>query len=68
MKEAGENLYCSDMEDWIKKITSLKNITSLERENISKKDRAFVQKNYSDEVLDKVWEQIFERVISLEKI
>lgn len=68
MNEAEENLYCSSIEDWLKKINLLKNMTPSEREHISKIDRAFVQKYYSAKALDKVWEQIFERVISMQKI
>ncbi|MEO8721661.1 MAG: hypothetical protein ABI297_06620 [Ginsengibacter sp.] len=65
MNEAGDNLYCSSEENWLHKINLFKNFAPSERENISKRNRAFVQKNYSDEALDKVWIQILERVISL---
>jgi glycosyltransferase involved in cell wall biosynthesis len=59
MNEAGNDLYCSTIEDWVKKINLIKNMTPSQRENISKRDRMFVQKNYSDEALDNVWEEIF---------
>lgn len=68
MNEARDDLYCADTEDWVKKITSIKKMSAYERENISKRDRAFVQKNYCNEALDKVWEQIFECVGSMQKI
>jgi hypothetical protein len=68
MNEARDDSYCADTEDWVKKITSIKKMSPFERENISKRDRAFVQKNYCDEALDKVWEQIFECVGSMQKI
>lgn len=67
MEAAGENLYCSTIEDWVGKINLIKNMTPLERENISKRDCAFVQKNYSDEALDKVWEEIVKEAASLKK-
>jgi hypothetical protein len=68
MNEAGDNLYCANIDDWIKNIHLLKNMTPSERENISIRDRAFAQKNYSDEALDKVWEQIFEKAALLKKL
>ncbi|MEO6905843.1 MAG: hypothetical protein ABI148_05745 [Ginsengibacter sp.] len=67
MNEARDNLFCTGIEDWVEKIKSIKEMSVSERENISKRDRAFVQKNYSDDALDKVWDEIFERVISLRK-
>ncbi len=67
MNEAGDDLFCSDIGDWIKKVHLIKDMPASERENISKRDRAFVQKKYSDEVLDKMWEQIFEKAISKHK-
>lgn len=68
MNKAGDDLFCSDIDDWVKKIHLIKNMTPLEREKISKRNREFVKKNYSDEALDKVWEKIFEQIISLKKI
>lgn len=68
MNKAGDDLFCSDIGDWVKKIHLIKNMTPLEREKISKRNREFVKKNYSDEALDNVWKKIFERIVSLKKI
>lgn len=63
MDKAGDSLYCSNIEDWVKKIALLKDMASAERENISKRNLQFVQENYSNDAMDKVWEEMFERVI-----
>ena len=63
MNEALDDLYCSTIEDWVKKIHLIKNMMPSEREKISKRDREFVEKRFSDEAIDKVWEEIFGHVI-----
>ncbi len=60
MNNAGENFYCSSIDEWIAKIKYIKNMTAEEREKLAKKNLSYVQNNYSDEALDLIWNQIFE--------
>ncbi len=60
MHEAGEDLYCSDIEEWIQKINYVKNMKPEEKESLAKKNLDYVRNNCSDEALDLVWHQIFE--------
>jgi hypothetical protein len=62
MKKAGENLYCSNDNEWIAKVHQVKDMEVSEREAIAKRNLNFVQKNYSDVALDLIWNKIFERV------
>src|SRR5665647_3172904 len=55
MNKAGNNLYCSNIEDWVEKIHQVKNMKTEEREALAKKNLEYVQKNYSDEPLDLIW-------------
>jgi glycosyltransferase involved in cell wall biosynthesis len=64
MNAAGQNLACSNINDWIGKITFIKTMTPEERENFSKRNFEFVQLHYSNEALDKVWQEIFSHVIA----
>ena len=54
----------SNINDWISKITFIKKMTAEERENFSKRNFEFVQLHYSNEALDKVWQEIFSHVIA----
>jgi hypothetical protein len=64
MNAAGQNLACSNINEWISKITFIKTMTPEERENFSKRNFEFVQLHYSNEALDKVWQEIFSHVIA----
>ncbi|MEO6638302.1 MAG: hypothetical protein ABIN25_08495, partial [Ginsengibacter sp.] len=64
MGMAGNKMYCSDTSEWVAKIKEVSNMKAAEREFLVKKNLQFVQKNYSDEALDVIWNKIFERVIS----
>src|SRR5665647_941525 len=55
MNKARNNLYCSNIEDWVEKIHQVKNMKTEEREALAKKNLEYVQKNYSDEPLDLIW-------------
>jgi len=62
MDDAGEKLYCLHDNEWIAKIQQIKEMTSQEREAIARRNLNFVRNNFSDKALDKIWNQIFERV------
>ena len=67
MNDTGENFYCTDENDWINKIKLLKSMSAKERENISKRNFEFVRKNYSNETLDQVWQQVFNNLTDKDK-
>ena len=64
MNNADENLYCHTKDDWIEKIYRIKNMQPEERECLAKKNWAFVQSNYSDVVLDLIWQSVFQQITS----
>ncbi|MDQ2862491.1 MAG: hypothetical protein M3R50_02365 [Bacteroidota bacterium] len=59
MNDANENLYCYNIDEWAAKLKLIKNMTPIEREEISKKNFVYVKAKYSNKVLDSVWFQIF---------
>jgi uncharacterized protein YkvS len=62
MNKAGEDLYCSNDDEWLTKINKVKDMKAGEREAIAKRNLSFVQNNYSDVALDLIWNKIFEKV------
>ena len=64
MNRAGENLYCSSDDEWIAGIRQVKEMKAEERSALAKKNLDFVRNNYSDDTLDVIWNEIFEKVSS----
>lgn len=63
MNNAGENLYCLTIDEWVAKIQQIKAMNPQEREALARKNFDFVSNNYSDEELDKGWYQAFEKIV-----
>ena len=63
MNKVGEDLCCSHVEEWVAKIHQIKTMKPTEREALAKINFEYAQKYYSDEALDLIWQQTFERVI-----
>lgn len=62
MINAGENLYCLSTEEWVEKIKLIKEMQPSEREALARKNFDFVQNNFSDDALDKIWYYAFDRL------
>ena len=62
MNRAGEKFYCSDIIDWVAKIKQIKDMKSEERQALANMNLNFVENNYSDEALDKIWQRVFEKI------
>ncbi len=63
MNAASENYYCKDAKDWVSKINRFKELSDIERKKIAEKNYTYVKKHCSDEALDKVWLEIFSKVL-----
>ena len=59
---AGTELYCSNIDEWVARIKSIKNMTAEERQKIAVKNLNYVTKNYSNEALHQHWYGIFEKL------
>ena len=59
---AGTEFYCSNIDEWVSKIESIKNMAAEERQNIATKNLDYVAKNYSNEALHQHWYGIFEKL------
>ncbi len=59
---AGTELYCSNIDEWVFKLESIKNMKSEERQNIATKNLDYVTNNYSNEALHQSWYRIFEKL------
>ena len=62
MDRAGTKLYCSNINEWVSAIESMKKMTSEERQNIAAKNLDYVTKNYSNDALHQSWNRIFEKL------
>ena len=62
MKDAKDNLYCSSIHEFVSKLRLIKNMLPEERQELSKKNLAYVKEHYSDKVLDSVWQQVFDNL------
>lgn len=62
MKGAGTDLYCANIDEWVSKLKSMKEISAEERQQIAAKNLDYVTKNYSNEALDLSWYRIFDRL------
>lgn len=60
---AGEDYYCKDAKEWIAKIKRFKELSDIERNRLAEKNYEYVKKHCSDEALDKVWLEIFSKVV-----
>jgi len=63
MDDAGETYYCTDTSEWVSKIKEFKSLSPSERKIQSEKNHHYVEKYYSNEALDKVWMEIFGKVM-----
>jgi len=63
MNAAGEDYYCKDAKEWIAKICRFKELSDIERKRLAKKNYKYVKEQCSDEALDKVWLDIFLKVL-----
>ncbi len=62
MDPAGTDLYCSNINEWVTKLKSIKEMTAEERENIAAKNLDYVTKIYSNEALHQHWHRVFEKL------
>ena len=62
MDSANSKLYCSSTDEWVSKIKWMRDLSKEEREQIAIKNSDFVHKNYSNEVLNLTWQNIFEKL------
>ncbi len=60
LNNVGEDLHCSTEKEWVKKIKSIKIMTSSERKTLSQKNLVYVESHYSNESLDSVWQKVFD--------
>jgi glycosyltransferase involved in cell wall biosynthesis len=63
MSNADCDLFCSNTSEWVLKIISLKNMSEIERQAISKTKLQYVLNNYSTDDLDKSWLNMFEFIL-----
>jgi len=59
MNKADSYLYCSNIDEWVSKLKMIKNLTEEERKGIAMKNLAYASKNFSNEIIDITWENIF---------
>ena len=64
MNNAGEKMYCSDTDEWVAQIKRVYAMKPEEREILAKKNCEYVRQHYSDEALDAVWYNIFDKKTS----
>lgn len=62
MTDAGENFFCKNASDWITMINRFKTLSEADRRLLSEKNYEYVKKKCSDETLDKVWVEIFDKI------
>jgi len=58
MDSVDSNLYCNNEYEWVEKLKYIYNLSPEKREEIAQKNFDFVKNNYSDERLDKIWEDV----------
>jgi hypothetical protein len=63
MNGAREAYYCSNTLEWLSKIKEFQALSPNDRKLLSEKNHRYVKKYCSDEALDKVWMEIFEKVM-----
>jgi len=62
MKNADTNLYCTDTDDWVSKIRKVYSMNDEERKNMAIKNLDYVKNNFSNDALDIVWFEVFEKI------
>lgn len=62
MEMAGNKMYCSNTKDWVSKIKEIGDMKATERESMAKNNLRYAQNHYSDEALDLIWNQVFEKL------
>ncbi len=63
MGNAGTNFYCTDTDDWVAKVRQVYSMTSDERKIMAVKNLDYVSNHFSNEALDRVWFEVFEKII-----
>ncbi|MEO6820866.1 MAG: hypothetical protein ABI266_02340 [Ginsengibacter sp.] len=61
MNSAGEKLFAGSMDEWIAKTHEVKNMTVQDRERLAKNNHGFVESHYSDQALDNIWIDLFNK-------
>lgn len=61
MQEAGINLSCKTNDDWLENLIKLSSEEKL-RQSIGKKAKTYTEQNYSEEVILKKWDNLFESI------
>ena len=62
MKNAGTDLYCTDTEDWVDRIRMVYSMKEEERKMMAIKNLDYVRTHFSNDALDIVWFEVFEKV------
>ncbi len=62
MQQAGSDLLCDNIGEWIQKLKWLYNLSADERKSLALRNLSFVKENYSDQKLDEVWESVFRMI------
>jgi hypothetical protein len=60
MIKTGEDLHCSNINEWVSKIHRIRDMKTEERETLAKKNYNFAKNYYSDDEHDLIWVHIFE--------
>ncbi|CAN5284296.1 hypothetical protein BH09BAC2_BH09BAC2_02960 [soil metagenome] len=63
MKNAGNDLSCDTKDEWIKRITEVKNMSAEKRRQLADQNFAFAQTHFSEEALSKEWQKLFDHVL-----
>ena len=62
MNNADSYLYCSNINEWVSKLKMIKSLTEEERRGIAMKNLAYASKNFSNEIIDITWKNIFKKL------
>jgi glycosyltransferase involved in cell wall biosynthesis len=62
MNNADSYFYCSNIDEWVSKLNMIKNLTEEERKRIAMKNLAYASKNFSNEIIDMTWKNIFKKL------
>jgi len=60
---AGTDFYCADSNDWVCKIRKIYSMTNDDRKKMGMRNLDFVNTNFSNDALDRVWYEVFEKII-----
>ena len=62
MNNADSYLYCSNINEWVSKLKMIKSLTEEERRGIAMKNLAYASENFSNEIIDITWKNIFKKL------